>query len=76
MRNAGSGYAINRELPPGVGDRMRYWYALLQRGQLDDEYFRFHHHDAELLRERLASGEVLEDARLSTTLRQVPVTGS
>jgi len=76
VRNAGSGYAINRELPPGVGDRMRYWYALLQRGQLDDEYFRFHHHDAKLLRERLASGEVLEDAYLATTLRQVPVTGS
>jgi hypothetical protein len=38
VQNAGSGYAANRELPLGVGDRMRYWYDLLQRGHLEDEY--------------------------------------
>ena len=69
VRNAGSGYAINRKLPPGVGDRFRYWYALLQQGKLDDEYRQVQYHGPDLLRERLASGEVLEDTRLATRLR-------
>ncbi len=73
VQNAGSGYAANRELPPGAGDRMRYWYDLLQRGLLDDEYHRFHHHGPDLLRARLASGEVVEDTRLAAKLRQQPV---
>ena len=73
VRNAGSGYAVNRELPPGVGDRFRYWYGLLLRGQLDDEYDRIHHHGPGLLRARLASGEILEDTRLATDLRERPV---
>jgi Glycosyl transferase family 2 len=72
VQNAGSGYAANRELPPGVGDRMRYWYDLLQRGHLEDEY-RLHHFGPDLLRERLASGDLLEDARLATKLRQPEV---
>lgn len=69
VKNAGSGYAINRELPPTVGDRFRHWYALLLQGTLDDEFRHVHFHGPDLLRERLASGEVLEDTQLATGLR-------
>ncbi len=69
VRNAGSDYAINRELPRCVGDRFRYWYALPQQGELDDEYRDVQYRGPDLLRERLASGEVLEDTRLATSLR-------
>jgi hypothetical protein len=74
VQNAGSGYAANHELPAGTGERMRYWYGLLQRGLLDDEYRRFHHYGSELLRARLASGDLLEDTLLATKLRQ-PLAG-
>jgi len=68
VRNAGSGYAANRALPVDVGRRMRHWYDLLQRDLLDDEYRRVHHHPPELLRARIATGEVLEDTRIAQRL--------
>jgi hypothetical protein len=61
VRNGGSGYAINRELPEGTGFHKKRWYDLLMRGELEREFHdKFYFNDARL-RQGLASGELLED---------------
>ena len=39
VRNGGSGYAQNRELPTGTGGHKRRWYDLLLRHELEHEYY-------------------------------------
>lgn len=59
VRNAGSGYALNEELSPGIGDRMRHWYALLQEGRLADEYQRAFFHTEESLCNGVQTGDLV-----------------
>lgn len=71
VRNAGSGYALNRSLPPGVGSHKRRWYDLLQRGLLGPEYEEHHYFGPGRLRDALASGELVRDRRLADQLSKL-----
>jgi hypothetical protein len=64
VRNGGASYARNRELGREVGFHWRYWYELLQRGELDREFER-HCFEGPRLSAALASGEVREDRTLA-----------
>jgi glycosyltransferase involved in cell wall biosynthesis len=60
VRNGGSGYAQNSDLRKNVGFHKRYWYELLQHGELDLEYER-HAFSPVRLSAGLATGQLLED---------------
>ena len=68
VRNAGSGYAINVDLSPGVGAHKRQWYRMLQDGKLGHHYAEHHHYGPERLRHALNSGEIVKDLKVSSQL--------
>jgi glycosyltransferase involved in cell wall biosynthesis len=75
VRNGGSGYAQNKDLDRGVGFHKRYWYELLQNGELDTEYQRRRFHEGQLAA-ALASGQLLEDRAVADWLIDARGTGS
>lgn len=68
VRNGGSGYAVNKELPPTIGKVKRRWYDLLLQGKLREEFERVHYHSPGKLAEKLATGELIEDLFLAKAL--------
>ncbi len=69
VNNGGSGYAMNQDLPKGIGFHKRYWYELLLEGRLECEY-RSHFFNSQRLFEAISSGEVIEDHTLSSYLKE------
>ena len=68
VRNAGSGYAINRELTNKQGFHKRYWYQLLQEGRLSNDYTRgFFGRDKS--RSAPRAGKLVEDRVLANRMR-------
>ena len=67
VRNFGTSYAQNTELPASAGFHSRYWYELLQQGKLPREYRR-HYFKARRLKRSLASNELCEDRTLADRL--------
>ena len=61
VRNAGSGYARNRDLAAAAGAHKRWWYDRLVGGELQAEFSARRFFDAGRLRAALASGEVVVD---------------
>lgn len=70
VRNSGSSYARNTELPAASGFHKRYWYELLQKGKLPRE-FRRHFFKARRLKRALASSALCEDRTLADRLTGV-----
>lgn len=68
VRNAGSGYAINSDLPPSSGVQKRFWYGLLLEGGLADEYREHHHYGPDRLRVAVEEGELLQDLAVASRL--------
>jgi hypothetical protein len=62
-RNGGSGYAVNRELPPETGFHKRRWYRKLLLGELAREYHEKRYFSPSRLESALRSGELIEDRR-------------
>jgi len=69
VRNAGSGYAENRELPAEIGFHKRHWYELLQSGELARLFWEAYYFDRARLAKSLESGALEEDAIVSTRIR-------
>ena len=67
VRNVGSGYAQNTELPASAGFHSRHWYELLKKGKLPREYRR-HYFKARRLRRSLVYNELCEDRTLADRL--------
>jgi len=68
VRNGGSGYKINTELDEGIGFHKRYWYDLLQNGQLKAHFLSEKYFDEQLLDAKLASKYLEVDTRIAELL--------
>jgi hypothetical protein len=71
VRNAGSGYSKNRELPADIGFHKRHWYELLQSGRLAPLFWETYYFDRARLAKSLESGALEEDAIASTRIRRM-----
>jgi glycosyltransferase involved in cell wall biosynthesis len=67
VRNKGEGYARNTKLSPQVGFHSRYWYELLSKGLLEDEFNR-HAINYELLNTKLNNKELVKDETVANYL--------
>lgn len=76
VRNAGSGYARNRELDPLTGFHKRYWYDLLERAELDNHYWTMCHYDERRLARELDEGTLVIDTTVADRLALVAGRGS
>src|SRR5829696_6247852 len=74
VRNGGSGYAQNRELPVGTGGHKRRWYDLLIRHELENEYLSEIFFDNAHLAAALATGELTIDKTVAERLDRVAPT--
>jgi hypothetical protein len=72
VRNGGSGYAINRELPEGTGFHKKRWYEMLMRGELEREFHETFFFDDDRRRAALASGELIEDRLAADRVAALP----
>ncbi len=70
VRNGGSGYAQNLELPAGTGGHKRRWYDLLLRHELEHEYYGEMFFDENRLTSALARGELTVDKTVAERLEQ------
>jgi len=61
VKNGGSGYARNRELPSGTGFHKRYWYDLLLRGELEVLYHARYYYDHVRLQQSLEREDLVLD---------------
>lgn len=72
IRNGGSGYARNTELPKSVGNVKRHLYDLYQAGQLDAFYDAMLVGDEEL-RRGLTDGRLVSDERMKQAMEALSV---
>jgi hypothetical protein len=71
VRNGGSGYARNTELPEPIGFHKRRWYAQLLEATLDREYRERLFYSSSRLQAGLASGELIVDTTAARRLAAI-----
>ena len=72
VRNGGSGYACNDELPAATGFHKREWYGQLFGGRLAREYGERMFFDGSRLRDALAAGDVMVDVTAAVRVAALP----
>jgi len=72
VRNGGSGYAINQELPKRAGFHKKWWYERLLAGELGREFHEQRFFNQRRLEDNLRSGEVIVDRRAADRVATLP----